>query len=94
MEKASLEKLAFLFCSDFLKLPQEQNHQKGINLEKRKLQKVIGLYGAERDILILLKDYMQQYFAEKNEKIEVLLDKKGYGINVGYFLKNLKKINN
>jgi len=94
MEKASLEKLAFLFCSDFLKLPQGKNHQKSIKSEERILQKVIGLYGAKRNTLILIKDYMQQYFAERNEKIEVLLHKKGYEINVGYFLKNFMVINN
>jgi len=55
------------------------------------LQKIIRLYGAEEDILILLKDYMQKYFRERKENIEILLSKKGYEIDVGYFLKKFPR---
>ena len=94
IDEKKLEKLALVFCSDFLKLPQTQNHKKGVKQEEGILPKIIGLYGAEKDILFLIKDYMRQYFAERQEEIEILLDRKGYEINIGYFLNDFKEINN
>jgi len=85
MGNSLLEKLACSFCSDFLKIPMMKNH-KNIKQEEKTNQRIIGLYGAETNILILLKNYMTEYFAERCEKVDILLEKTGYEIDVEYFL--------
>lgn len=75
-----LENLAIDFCTTFIQIFNSPDN-KNSNMEK-----IIGLHGAEEEILFPLKKYMQIYFQEKNEKVDIVLQNKGYNINVGYYL--------
>lgn len=79
MEESLLEKLAADFCSDFIKVLN--------NPENRGMKRLIGLYGADEETLICLRNRMQRYFQEKEQEVEIVLANQIYGINVGYYIK-------
>ncbi len=75
-----LENLAVDFCTTFIQVfnsPDNKNPE---------MERIIGLYGAEDDVLSSLKKYMEKHFQKKNEKVDIHLEKKGYTINVGCYL--------
>lgn len=80
MDENLLENLASNFCSRFIKVIN--------NSDNRGLNKLIGLYGADESTLNSLKDNMQRYFLNEKQEIEIVFGKKGYEIDVGYFLEN------
>ncbi len=85
MDESVLEKLAISFGSDFLKVLR--------NPDNVKFERVIGLYGTDDHTLTLLKKHMIRYFKENKEEVLVTLSKKGYTIDVGYFLTDKTSLN-
>jgi hypothetical protein len=78
LNKKDLENLTRDFCDVFLSIKNKTDEH---------LDKDIGLYGTDRNILVQLKDSMEKYFEGKGKCVSICLEKKGYAIDVGYFLK-------
>jgi predicted RNA-binding protein YlqC (UPF0109 family) len=81
MNENLLERLAVDFCKTFIQIFN--------STDNKNMGKIIGLYGARDETLSSLKDYMQSYFQRKNEKVDIVLQNKGYNINVGYYLEQI-----
>ena len=77
MDERLLEKLT-TDCSDIFLSVKKKNGNP--------LERVIGLYGADNEILIKVKNQMEIYFQEKGEKVQIDLGNYGYKINVGFLL--------
>ena len=77
MDEELLKTLATDYCSLFLSVKDKDGEP---------LEKIIGLCGADDEILIQLKDRMEKYFQKNGKKVQINLDNNGYSINVGKFL--------
>lgn len=85
VDKQRLEELAKDFCSVFL---TSSNGSPGTNGYGS-----IGLNGDKKIVLLTLKEYMDNYFEERGNSVQVGLSNQGYCIDVGDFLKDRESIN-
>ena len=69
-----LEDLAISFARNFLEATRKNP------------QKVISLYGCDQDVLNSIRNIMEHYLNNNGKSISVVLGRKGYGVDVGFFL--------
>ena len=73
---SELEKLAVSICEDFLKEKKRQ-----------KTEKTIFLKNAKPEILLKLKQYIDDYLATKGESVRVDTPSTVYSVDVAYFFR-------
>lgn len=73
-DKKTLSRLAIEFGEDFLKRNQNGSIR------------IVGLYGASNIVLGHLKKLFENYFLEKEERVQIIFGEAPYKLNVGHFL--------
>ena len=76
MKRRLLKKLAVDYCNCFLDVKKKNGES---------LERVIGLYGADKKILTRIKGHMRRYFQKKGEEVQIDLGNCSYEIDVGFF---------